>query len=128
MSGESRSDARLEHSIAWLNNLIPLTGVIHKKQPFIRTKFLNDKRGGCYMCSRKGVTKHHIKRGHAPLVVYLCWKHHQIIHGTALTRFSLGDLRTVLTMADEYSLWKEEEVTLVKKKIITEIEHRNQKI
>lgn len=132
MNGESKSDAQLELAISWLNDFVPLPCPPAIKQPFTRTRFMNDKRDGCYCCPRKStLTKHHINRGPEPLVVYLCWKDHQIIHGTALDRFDIKDLKRVMAMADAYGLYKEGETNVVKKKILMEItirEDRKQRI
>ena len=97
--------------------------------PWVRTKSLNKKSDGCYICGRKrfkkyGTTRHHIRRGLQPLVVYLCWKHHRIIHAVSLDKFPLHDLRMVLAVADVYDLYKVEEKGMVRKKIIMEIERR----
>ena len=116
----STADMRLE----WLHNLEPMPIPV-RRTPFIRTKFLNDKREGCFICGRKsGVTRHHVRRGKKPLCVFLCWKHHQIIHATALERFNTADIRTTLVVADKFKLWKYGEKNVVRKKILTELDRR----
>lgn len=96
-----------------------------KKQPFVRTSVVGEKKKTCFISGKKSrVTRHHIRKGKNPLVVYLQWKYHQIIHGVALNRFSTADIRTTYAVAEMYSLWKESEANIVRKKIIMELDRR----
>ena len=125
MSRQSRGDALLEDHLGWLSNLEPMPVPI-KRSPFVRTKYINKKTDGCYICGRKTkITKHHIKRGRSPLCVFVCWKHHQILHGIALQRFRSADLRMVLSVALRYGLFKEGEETMVQKRILIELDRRD---
>ena len=120
--GSSVADARLE----WISQLQPMPVPV-PKTPFVRTRIINNKKDGCFICARKStVTRHHIRHGERPVCVFLCWKHHQIAHGTALDRFKIADLRTVMAVADRYNLWKVEEKNMVRKRILMEIRMRVQ--
>ena len=122
VDGERKTDPYLE--LEWIARLEPMPVPV-VKMPFVRTRFINNKNNGCYICGRKTTnTRHHIRRGHKPMCVYVCWKHHQILHGTALNKFRPSDLRMVIAVADRYNLWKEGEKNIVKKKIIMELDMR----
>ena len=120
-------------AIAGFENNIPKTVM-----PFVRTKHMNKKTDGCFICGRfTFITRHHIRKGHHPLAVYLCRKHHDVIHGIALEKtfdkgtkkgkyvYTDGDLRTTMTMAKSYKLFKTGERGIVIKRIETELMRRD---
>lgn len=92
---------------------------------FVRTRHIGNKKEGCFMCGKKyNPTRHHIKKGPEPLAVFLCRKHHDIIHGTGLHRFRTYDIRMVLSIADRYNLFKESEANMIMKRLIIELDAR----
>lgn len=126
----SRNESVLEAPFDWLDwsEFAIHNGVPIIKQPFVRTVSLNKQTDGCFICGRKMPTRHHIRRGRRPLVVYLCWKHHQIMHGVSLEKYSTADLRTTLVVAKEYKLFKVGEAGRVEKAILQEIESRDSQV
>lgn len=127
--GSSRSDYQLEWGPQWLREIGEYENPLPpSKTGWVRTKHLNKKSSGCFICGRKtNVTRHHIKRRPKPvLAVYICWKEHRVLHGVALEKVKLHDLRRVMTIADAYNLWKVEEKNMVRKKILIEMERREQ--
>jgi len=116
-------------SLEWLREMADFKNPIPPRHtPFVRTRHLNNKKDGCFMCARKsGTTRHHIRRGQNPLGVYLCWRHHQIIHGIALHKHKTADIRMVMVLADAYGLYKEGEEGVIKKLLLTELEMRRMK-
>ena len=92
----------------WLVKIVDFENSIPvRRLPYVRTMAVNRSKDGCFICSRRRVSRHHIRRNSNPLVVYLCWLHHQIIHGIALERCNTPDIRTTLIIAREYNLFKE---------------------
>jgi len=120
MMDNSKSDAGLE----WLRRIADFENPIPPRYtPFVRTRHINKKKNGCFICGRKsGITRHHIRRGQNPLAVYLCWKHHRIIHGIALQKYKTADIRVTMIMADAYNLYKEGEEKVIKKILLIELE------
>ena len=126
-------------TIPWLVAIAGFENDIPKERmPFIRTKHMNNKTDGCFICGGMGfITRHHIRKGHNPLAVYLCRKHHDIIHGIALNKihekgrrkdkyvYKDADLRTMLTMAKTYRLFKSGERGIVIKRIENELMRRD---
>jgi hypothetical protein len=124
-------------NIPWL--MSGFTNDIPKESmPFVRTVHLNKKSEGCYICGRKTrITRHHIRKGRNPLAVYICRKHHDIIHGIALGKkydsgrrkgsyyYSDADLRMVLSVAEEFNLFKHGERGIVTKRIRLELQKRD---
>jgi hypothetical protein len=117
-------DARFD--VNWLNGIADYRDPVPiKKMVFVRTRHIGNKREGCFICGRKShTTRHHIRKGTDPLAVYLCRRHHDIIHGTGLHRFRTVDIRMVLCLAREYSLFKETEATIIEKRLVGELENR----
>ena len=89
------------------------------------------------MCGRRhNVTRHHIRRGHNPKAVYICRRHHDIIHGIALDKKNRAgsrknkyvhrnsDLRMVMTIGKAYKLFKSGERGYVTKRIALELQRR----
>jgi len=127
-----------EKYIPWLSAISGFENHIPKKRmPFVRTRHLNKKTDGCFICGRLSyITRHHIRRGHNPLAVYLCRRHHDVIHGIALDKkYSSGrrcgkyiytdaDLRTTLVVAKTYKLFKTDERGIVTKRIELEMQRR----
>lgn len=113
-------------SLEWLRDIIDFKNPVPPPfTPYVRTRHLNKKNDGCFMCPRKhGMTRHHIRRGYAPLAVYLCWRHHQIIHGIALYKHKTADIELVLDMADAYNLYKTGEEKIIQKMLLTELDKR----
>lgn len=97
---------------------------------------INGKHDGCFICGDLNQpTEHHIRKHGTTVSVYLCWKHHQIIHGTAIGKkkngeyiFSLNDLKLVLGYAKKYKLFKFGETKKVRKIIQEEIRRRKNEI
>ena len=128
-------------NIPWLTGISNYENKIPvKKTPYVRTKHMNKKIDGCFICARKyNVTRHHIRKGNKPLAVFICRKHHDIIHGIALNKlydrgkkkgqyyYSTADIRTVLAVAEKYKLFKHGEKGLVIKRIRLEIQRREAK-
>lgn len=93
---------------------------------------INGKHDGCFVCGDlNNPTEHHIRKHGTILSVYLCWKHHQVIHGTALGKkvdgdylFSAYDLRLVLGYANKYKLFKIGEGKRVRQTLREEIRRR----
>jgi len=112
--------------VEWLRAMADYSDLTPRiKQPFIRTQVIGEKEKGCFITGhRNNVTRHHIIKGDKPVVVYLQWKYHQIIHGVGLNRFRIQDIRTTYAVAETYNLWKTSEANIVKKKILTEIDRR----
>jgi len=124
---DSRSDFQLEWGPQWLVELTEYKNNIPtNKIGWIRTRHMNKKSSGCFICGRKtNVTRHHISRNPKPVIaVYICWKEHRILHGVALEKVKLHDLRRVMAIGDAYDLWKVDEKGMVRKKILTEMERR----
>jgi len=141
MTGEESSSY-----IPWLHQLASFRNDMPKRsEPYVRTKHINSKKEGCFVCGRKSnLTRHHITRGERPIATFICWKHHQLLHGVALDKkhagrrkykpttkkwkyyYSNADLRMVLTIGIEYNLFKYGEKGMVVKRIQIEIERRVQ--
>ena len=115
------------HDIDWLYAMADYRDMAPRaKQPFVRTKVVGHHKQGCFICGKRyRVTRHHIVKGSSPVVVFLQWKYHQIIHGVGLKRFKTADIRTTYAVAEAYNLWKREEANVVKKKILAELERRS---
>lgn len=114
-----------EASLEWLNRIADFENPFpYPPRPFVRTKNLNDQRDGCFVCGYRRVTRHHIRKGREPLVVHLCWKHHQIMHGTALDKYTTEDIFATLMVAREHKIFKELEAQLVEKVLIQELTRR----
>lgn len=126
----SRNESVLEAPFDWLDwsEFAIHNGMPIIKQPFVRTVSMNRQTDGCFICGRKMPTRHHIRRGRRPLTVFLCWKHHQIMHGVCLEKYSTAELRTTLAVAKEYKLFKVSEAGRVEKAILQEIESRGSQI
>jgi len=116
------SDIGLE----WLRNIANFKNPIPPQfTPFVRTRHINSKRDGCLICpTKRGITRHHIRRGLDPLAAYICWRHHQILHGIALHRHKVEDVSLVMERADAYNLYKDGEEKIIKKMLLTELERR----
>lgn len=124
--------------IPWLVAISGFENNIPKERmPFVRTKHLNKKTDGCFICGRMSyITRHHIRKGYHPLAVYLCRKHHDVLHGIGLDKifedgprkgkyvYSDADLRTTLVVAKNYNLFKSGEKGIVTKRIETELMRR----
>lgn len=124
MGEQSKADLQLEMN--FLNQIRPdyFKGLHPPKTPFVKTKELNHKGEGCFICGRKNVTKHHILHGRDSTIVWLCWRHHQIMHGVALRKYTVGDIRTCLFMGKWFGLFKREEAGVVEKKLLMELDRR----
>lgn len=126
------------YEVPWLRAIVNFDNEIPRTaMPFVRTKHINKKSDGCFLCGRKyNVTRHHIRKGRSPKAVFLCRKHHDIIHGIALDKqYTVGrkkgqyfytdsDLRLVLVMGKHYKLYKTGERSIVTKRIMLELQKR----
>lgn len=122
-------ESRYETPPFWLENITAFRNEFPiPKQPFVRTRALNRKTDGCFICGRKVTTRHHLLRGRHSTVVYLCWKHHQIAHGISLEKHTISDIRTVLACATMFGLFKVDEANKVEKAIRIELSSRNNKL
>ena len=124
--------------IPWLRAITNFENEIPvKKTPFVRTKHLNKKSDGCFICGRRyNITRHHIRKGWNPLGVFICRHHHDVLHGIGLDRkFKKGkkigkyvyrdaDLRMALAVAERYKLFKTNERGIISKAILMELDRR----
>jgi len=119
--GVSKSDINLE----WLVEIADFKNPIPRHPgKYVRTRHINSKKRGCFICGRKRVTRHHIRRGVNPLAVYICWRHHQILHGISLSQKKTADIRTTMVVADTYDLYKDSETRVIKKMLLIELDMR----
>lgn len=132
------SDDESFPEIPWLRAMVNFENNIpRERMPFVRTKHLNRKTDGCFICGRKyNITRHHIRRGKNPLAVYVCRRHHDILHGIGLDKkykdgknkgeyvYRDADLRMVLAIGTTYKLFKSGEKGIVTKRIMLELQRR----
>ena len=95
---------------------------------------INGKYEGCYLCGDLyDSTEHHIRKYGDELSVYLCLKHHRIIHACGISKknhktgkyvFPTSDLKFVLRLATKLRLFKIGEGKKVKRKIKFELKRR----
>ena len=94
---------------------------------------INGRHEGCFLCSDLyDATEHHIRKQGKQLTVYLCLKHHKIIHACGLTkknedgtyRYSTEDIKMVLRNATRLKLFKIGEGKCIKRKLKEELKRR----